>query len=486
MHAAYMTLDVEVLRLRTEARHLRRTTARTTRFLTHYKEKTERLKHDVERLRRENETLKKREEELLKELEKIKQQRDTYKGMVFKPKQEALSSTDAPGKKRGGQRGHTGYGRILPQAVNHTKRVFFHHCPTCQTPLTRSRSVDHHTVTDIPAPQTIQPIVTRYEMERQWCSSCKKEVVAAPLGVIPNARFGIHLIVQLLIWKYGCRLPFSSIISLFSTTYGIDVSTGSLVAILHRTRDWLGPTYNRILAAIRASPIKHADETSWSIAGISSWVWEFLTPKEVCYTIEETRGKGVPQKMLAGSKETDVLVRDGYAAYEKLPMKQQGCWSHPLRYARDAAKREDASAGIESFNDQLLTLFSDLKAATETPFVMEERLQMYKEFMKRLEQLIHPVSAYTDVAKIQTYLANQKDEFLTALLVPGVPLTNNFAERMLRSMVIMRKISGASQSREGAQTHAVNMSVFQTIKLRNEPISSTMRSLLLQGIFGKN
>lgn len=241
MHAVHMTLDVELLRLRTEARQLRRTTARVTRSLTQYKDKASRLERENHILRKEIDTHKKREEELLKELEKIKQQRDTYKGMVFKPQYTQHPFSAASGRKRGGQKGHKGYGRNLPSTIDHAKRVFFHHCPTCQTTVTRSESVETHTVTDIPAPETIKPITVEYQLERQWCSTCKKEVVSVPHGVIPYSRLGIHLVVQLMVWKYGCRLPFTSIVSLFATTYGITVSTGSCAAILRRTRKWLGP-----------------------------------------------------------------------------------------------------------------------------------------------------------------------------------------------------------------------------------------------------
>ena len=90
-----------------------------------------------------------------------------------------------------------------------------------------------------------------------------------------------------------------------------------------------------------------------------------------------------------------------------------------------------------------------------------------------------------DSLRIQTRIRNQGDTLLTALLIPNVPLTNNLAEQKIRPMVITRKISGGSRSDEGAMTHAVNMSVFQTIKMRNQPIISTLRNYILKGISGR-
>lgn len=485
MYAAHMTVEEELLLLRSEASSLRRKTARTDQSLLLYKEKAEKLEKENETLRKRIRELEDQAGKLTGELEKVKRQRDAYRGMVFKPKR-TNHLQEKTGKKRGGQEGHVGHGRIRASQIDETKRVFHAQCPTCHTPLPRSESLQRHTVEDIPAPSSIHPSITEYQMERQWCSTCKKTVVGIPPEVIPNARFGLNLIIQLLIWRYGCRIPFAGIVFLFSHTYGIDVSEGALVGILHRVRKWFGPSYKDILSRIRGSPVKHADETSWSIVGVKSWMWAFLTQTEVCYTIEESRGKGVAQTMLAGSKETDVLVRDGLKSYEKIPVRHQSCWAHPIRYSREAAKRSDASKEMKTLNKRIKRFYGDVAQVVETPFDQKRRQTSYDTLKKRLDDLcVYPYTA-SDAQSIQGKLTNQKDMLLTAVLVDGVPLTNNLAERMIRPLVITRKISGASQSEEGAQTHAVNMSVFQTIRMRDQDIISTLRSSLLHGIFGKD
>jgi hypothetical protein len=63
-------------------------------------------------LKRENEKLQKDQRVLLEELEKIKEERDTYKNLAFKPRSKRVSPfTIVSGRKRGAQSGHTGYGR---------------------------------------------------------------------------------------------------------------------------------------------------------------------------------------------------------------------------------------------------------------------------------------------------------------------------------------------------------------------------------------
>jgi transposase len=58
---------------------------------------------------------------------------------------------------------------------------------------------------------------------------------------------------------------------------------------------------------------------------------------------------------------------------------------------------------------------------------------------------------------------------------PEVPSDNNHGERQIRPAVIARKNSYANGSEEGAETQAVLMSVFRTLKQRgHNPISAVV------------
>jgi hypothetical protein len=49
-----------------------------------------------------------------------------------------------------------------------------------------------------------------------------------------------------------------------------------------------------------------------------------------------------------------------------------------------------------------------------------------------------------------------------------IPAENNYAEREIRKIVIARKMSYGSQSREGAKTREIWTSVLQSLKKREE------------------
>ena len=55
---------------------------------------------------------------------------------------------------------------------------------------------------------------------------------------------------------------------------------------------------------------------------------------------------------------------------------------------------------------------------------------------------------------------------------------NNFAERMIRPAVILRKNSQSNRSEKGAAVQAVLMSIYRTLKLRgHNPIATVAKAL---------
>lgn len=434
---------------------------------------------------------------LQQEHDRIKQQRDKYKQMLFKPNKptaedvendrhnQAIQAELLPKKKRGAVNGHKGAGRQRPTNIDHHKRVRLTNCPDCHNKLSPTDACYTHTVEDIPPPEQTPLQITQYEIERQWCRHCKKEVTANPYGVIPHSRFGLNLIIFIMILKYGIKATIPSIIFLLKTTYGIHVSAGGIIKLLYRAKQYLGPAYTLIRNQIRASPIKHADETSWRINGINQWLWAFLKQDSVYYTVEESRGKGIPEQFFKDTDETAILVRDNYAGYKNLPMQQQSCWAHNLRESHDAVSQPNASEEMKNLHNMIKDIYAILVAETNKPFVLSVRQYVYDQLLLRINAIINTNYTAADVKHIQTRLANQHTRLITALLHDGVPLTNNLAERTLRPLVVTRKISGGSRSGNGAKTHMTNMSVFQTILMQQQPLIPTLRQHLLDGAFGE-
>jgi transposase len=75
-------------------------------------------------------------------------------------------------------------------------------------------------------------------------------------------------------------------------------------------------------------------------------------------------------------------------------------------------------------------------------------------------------------------LLRHQDELFTFVLVAGLAADNNLAERSLRPLVVVRKISGGSRSPQGSQTRMTLASIFATLKARGlNPFSECLALL---------
>ena len=63
---------------------------------------------------------------------------------------------------------------------------------------------------------------------------------------------------------------------------------------------------------------------------------------------------------------------------------------------------------------------------------------------------------------IKEWLVQHKDRLVTFLKYPDARPENNEAERVIRGMVDLRKITGGSKSEIGAKATDINMSIIET------------------------
>lgn len=467
-----MSIQEELQLLRVEIRTVRQEVARYKHAWEQQKVRADRLEQESDKLRIRIKLLGKQNDELKKRLDSTTSHKDKLAGMIFKTNVQKEENDE--GRHRGGQTGHTGHGRSIPEHVDEEKNVYLTACPDCGHEIEQSATTYERIVEDIPLPKRI---VTRYHIQRQWCRFCNKEVHGVPAGTLEGFRIGINAISWILFHKYRLRTPLAKMEEGLREQYAFQVSIGGIQDILHRLKKRFGTKYHAIIDEIRKSNVKHADETGWRVDGENSWCWLFATNKAAYYTIEETRGKGVPLSVL-GQNPEGVLVRDDYASYDKLPIEQQSCWVHLLRVSREAVGREGASGEAIKLHAELKKIFQKLKAIVEKPFHKEARAKAYGMYWKKIEAIQRRQYRNLDSLKIQTRIKNQGEHLLTALKHYGVPLTNNHAERQIRPMVVTRKISGGSRSPNGAATHAVNMSIAQTIMLEGKSFFAGVKELL--------
>ncbi len=471
-----MTIQEELGRLRLEMRFLRQDNARKACSIEQAKAKNAKLEQARDRLRQQTKRLEAEIEELKNKLAACMAWKDKLVGMLFKKNAKVPSDQASVEKKtRGAQTGHIGHGKKNPLQIDEEKYVYLTHCPTCEHTLNESDAVYTRTVQDIPV-QTA--ITTRYTIQRQWRTHCQKEVSAIPENTIPFVHIGLRALVLICLLRYRLRVPLAKIAEILLNHHGIRLTEGGIQSILHTLSRKFTHEYERILKEIRAAPLKHADETSWRILGTNGWHWLFATPKAALHTIEASRGKGVPDRILGPNPE-GVLIRDDYASYEHLKtMEHQSCWAHLLRLCHEAVKQPTVSAEMRTLEEELTDMFVNLKRTLSSSFRMKRRQKAHTQYAKQLREIEARSYTHKDAKQIQTRMKHQGNNLITALLHENVPLTNNHAERQIRPMAVIRKISGGSRSTLGGVIQGVNMTIMQTIALRGQDYLTELQKLL--------
>ena len=145
-----------------------------------------RLKRENKELEREKKRLEKEQERLKQEIEKISKTNNRYQIALFdhgnfKHKEEE----DSDKKKKGGQKGHADTNREKTEDYSSfkRKRAYAKTCGNCNSSLARAFCTKQKILFDIVInPEIIKMIILS---ERQWCGTCKKEVLVKDQQSLP-------------------------------------------------------------------------------------------------------------------------------------------------------------------------------------------------------------------------------------------------------------------------------------------------------------
>ena len=85
-------------------------------------------------------------------------------------------------------------------------------------------------------------------------------------------------------------VPLPEVAGLLRTRLGVQVTTGGLVRLLHRTARDTTTIYRELCRQVRNAPVVPPDETGWRIGAEPSWLWTFVTPETTVYAICPGRG----------------------------------------------------------------------------------------------------------------------------------------------------------------------------------------------------
>src|SRR3989344_1355193 len=187
-------------------------------------------------------------------------------------------------KKTGQKEWYIGYSRHIPERIDEIKEHKLGKCPICGEPVSDTQEIRERIIEDIEQPKTKN---TKHIIHRCYCKNCDRIVEPEIEDTLPNARFGLKLMLLVLILKLDCRIPSNKVTSILSSVFGVKISDGEIYNILRQLAEAFGDYYNELEQKIREALVKYIDETGWRINGKNNWLWIFINDEVALYLVRK-------------------------------------------------------------------------------------------------------------------------------------------------------------------------------------------------------
>ena len=327
-------------------------------------------------------------------------------------------------------------------------------------------------VFDLPEPQPL--VVTEHRAHDCRCAACGAQTRAAfPDRVTAPVQYGKRIGAFVLYLLHYQLLPEKRLAMLMTDLFGVRMATATIARISQDCAERCQGFVHVVRNQLAAAPVKHMDETSFRIGGKTQWLHVASTMLLTFYRVSAKRGS-----MLADV--TGIVVHDHWHLYYTLKNVLHAlCNAHHLRELKALAEIEK-----EDWARRMQRLLRRACHAVNLARVQEMSLR--PELIALIERCYDAIVAdglafhagQPALAKARPRgrpprrvghnlllrLSTRKPNVLRFLTDPGVPFTNNLAERDGRMMKLRQKISGGFRSDQGAADFAVIRSLLSTAR----------------------
>ena len=347
--------------------------------------------------------------------------------------------------------------------------------------------------------------VIQYVREKFTCRDCETiSQEPAPFHVIPRAFAGPSLLAMIAYDKYGQHQPLNRQSERFALE-GIPLSVSTLADLIGAACVALEPAFKHIEAVLFSAERIHGDDTTVPVMArgqtdiARTWVYvrddrPFGGAGPPCAVFYYSRDRaGIhPQTHLTGY--SGIFQADAFSGYNKLyeparspgPIIEAACWSHGRRkffeladLARNA-KRKAQGKTPAFVAPMALAAVQRIDALFEVERAINgkspaERLAARQEHSAPLVADLGTwmrakrakLSRHNDIAKAMDYMLNRWTAFTRFLTDGRICLSNNAAERALRTLALGRRSWLFAGSDRGGQRAAMMYSLVTTAKMNN-------------------
>lgn len=356
------------------------------------------------------------------------------------------------------------------------------HCKMCQSHL-RQIGVSSQVEEIVYIPEKlVKQIHYHYAYE---CPECKKdaivdEIVKGPVYRLPlrNSLCSASLLAMIAEKKFQYYLPLYRQEQQFKAM-GLEVSRATLANwLIQVANQYIAPLMDYLAHELMAQDVLHADETPYRVNKSDKkthYFWTFRSGEKsehpiVLFYCHDGRRKAIVEEHLASFK--GYLHTDGYAAYRQLPHTiPVGCLAHVRRKFIDATHHERsrlASEGL-AYCNKLFELDcygreQGYSAEQMYAYRMRESYPIFQAFVAWAEKTLNDISRKSKLARAIRYFMAQQEAIGNVYLDGRLSLSNNAAERGIRSIAMGRKNWLFSDSEDGGKANGLYHSLVETAK----------------------
>ena len=355
-------------------------------------------------------------------------------------------------KKRGAPVGHPGWYRKTPTAYHSAIDVSAPaRCPQCQGHVTTLDSVAlvEHLQDEI---RDGRYRVVLYRHEAAVCAGCGKSVRKPGDGEILHSRIGPQLRSMAIYLRNVIGISYRNIPKALEEMIGITFTPAALIGFETMLAEKAKPIVDDIAKKLGSSDgAVHAAETYWTLNGQRAYSWVHCDARYAHFQFDTSRSGQVSRDVL-GEHFTGTLVTDCYAGYEAHTAgAKQKCHAHLARTARDWQKLTNDGSADFAFFEAIREFVREgcrfYRLRQNGQLTQSEQTAEKVWLRERLLQLTTFLMSHEKAVTLQKRILKHQHEWLVFLDDLRVPPTNNLAERALRPLVVLRKITfGSSQS----------------------------------------
>ena len=367
---------------------------------------------------------------------------------------------------------------FLP-TVDHIHEIESCSCPTCEETMKEvSTQLIRQEVKFIPAKVENH----RHFQKTYACANCEKSGTRTPFAKseIPklplnNTAASASLIAETMYQKFEQKVP-AYRQEAYWDLLGYPIPRHTITNWHIKTSQYY---FEELVAEMRQEllnqKVLHADETTFKVLNDKerqkSYMWLFSTGKYSeraihIFKLGPSRSGSVPRDFL--ENYTGYLHSDGFSGYNHLPgMTMIACLAHIRRKFYDARPKNYSSKSVAhkgvTLCNELFALDKTLNSLTVEDRY-EQRMKIVKPKLEAFFEWCDSIHAHGKLGTAITYALNQKDRMMNVLSDGRLVLSNNLAERGIKSLVMGRKNWLFSKSFDGAHAVATILSLVETAK----------------------